>query len=116
MNKMSCLYDSLSKYVDIGSQDLRAKICDYLDRDPDIAGCTAQQIVEWQANMSLDRYTALMRTNAWGGAIEIKAFCDIYETNVRVQIPDSREIEFISQKKTDRMVCIKWTGNHFSIA
>lgn len=111
---MSCLYDSLSHYVDIGSQELRTKICDYLDSDPDIAGSTAEEIVAWQTNMSLDKYSALMRTNAWGGAIEIKAFCDIYQTNVRVQVPNSREIEFISHKKTDRWVCIKWTGNHFS--
>ena len=58
----------------------------------------------------------MMRKDAWGGAIEIKAYCDIYETNVLVKLPiHKREIEFISDRKSLRWVCISWTGNHFQV-
>lgn len=111
---MSCLYDSLSAFNEIRSADLRTKICNYLESNPGIAGAYAQEFVQWETGMDLKSYISRMRRDAWGGAVEIKAFCDMYETNVRVKVPmNKREIEFLSDKPTKKWVCIQWTGNHF---
>lgn len=73
-------------------------------------------------NISLQDYIRQMRSNAtWGGAIEIKAFCDIYNVNVLVRnirnenrdpnTPDT--IEFLCNNNTNRLVEITWNGGHF---
>ena len=96
---MSILYDSLSSFHAISSQGLRSQICEYLSSNPEIAGSDAKDIVQWQTNIDLNKYIPLMRKNAWGGAVEIKAYCDIYEMNVLVKVPmNKREIEFLSKK------------------
>ena len=50
----------------------------------------------------------------WGGAIEIKLYCDIFVKNVLVKsIPNQREIEFISKTPTNIWNKIYWTGSHY---
>ncbi len=80
-----------------------------------------KSIIETE-NTSLQDYITQMRSNStWGGAIEIKAFCEIYKVNVLVRnirndnrnpnTPDN--IEFLCNEETNRWVEITWNGGHF---
>jgi len=120
---MSCLFRSLSTFVDGESeQSLRSKIVDYLARNPELQdGMTAQNAVEWEVDgQSFATYLGRMRRGyTWGGAIEIKAFCDMHKAKVCVHVRRGRHIgppaiEFLPQtEEVDFVVRIVWTGNHF---
>lgn len=87
-----------------------------------MSGLDLKTIMETE-NISIEDYVRQMRSNAtWGGAIEIKAFCDMYKVNVLVKnirnenrdpnIPDS--IEFLcNDTNINRWVEITWNGGHF---
>ena len=115
---MSCLFDSLSSFTPgLTSQSLRDNICDFLEENPTINGLTAQEIVQKSnRNNSLLEYVAQMRKpTTWGGAVEIKAFCDLRNTPVTVIAEKSgRRIEFIPESTKHPVVFITWNGNHFT--
>ena len=80
-----------------------------------------EQIVELD-NVSIQDYIKHMRNNAtWGGAIEIKAFCEMYNVNVEVinirnnerDTHSKKEIKFLSHTPSNRWVSITWNGGHF---
>ena len=120
---MSCLFQSLSSYV--SHQDyskLRQDICDFLETNPNILDDMPLDKVVELDNISINDYIKHMRNNAtWGGAIEIKSFCEMYQVNVIVinirnnsQDKDSsKEIKFTSSKPSNRWVGITWSGGHF---
>lgn len=63
-----------------------------------------------------------MRNNAtWGGAIEIKTFCEMYQVNVMVlnirnnetDKDSPKEIKFIASSPSTRWIGISWNGGHF---
>lgn len=112
---MSCLFDSLSTYVDINSHELRQSICYYLDTNPIFMDdLNAETIIEYETNTPLKNYVANMRQDhTLGGAIEIRAFINIFKINILVKsIPNNREIEFLIDPNA-QWKCILWTGNHF---
>lgn len=121
--KMSCLFQSLSSYI--SHQDyskLRQDICNFLESNPNILDdMSLEQIVQLD-NLTIQDYIKNMRNNAtWGGAIEIKAFCEMYNVNVLVinirnneRDKDSKkEIKFLSNTPANRWVTITWNGGHF---
>lgn len=115
---MSCLFRSLSFFIsNIDTEELRHIITEYISKDPiliqpDIRLSTILSIDE----MSLDAYTSNMKkSSTWGGAIEIKTFCELFQMKVRVYvIQDKQFIDFIPTN-WDGIRCIKisWTGNHY---
>lgn len=116
---MSCLFDSLSKFVPLhSSHNLRIIICDYLIQNPTlIDDLKAEEIIYYDSTQSLEKYVEKMRSNStWGGSIEIKCFCNIFNINVTViNIRDNNEkIEFVSSNE-DCKNCVKisWSGGHF---
>jgi len=59
-----------------------------------------------------------MRSNAvWGGAPEIKSFCEMYKVNVIVKNIRggniNEDITFSCNTPTNRWVVISWNGGHF---
>ena len=53
------------------------------------------------------------KDTTWGGAIEIKSFCEMFKVVVVVVYKD-RNIQFIpSSKCTDNIIYLNYTGNHY---
>jgi hypothetical protein len=118
---MSCLFQSLSFFMINNNPDtLRQDICNYLDLNPNLVdNLTLDQIMNIDG-VTKEQYIAEMRKNStWGGAIEIKAFCDIYHINVEViilnnGIAEQKTILFQPDlKPCNRLLKITWNGNHF---
>lgn len=120
---MSCLFRSLSAFVDGDNEaTLRSKIVDYLMHNPELQeGMTAEEVIQFEGGgQSFAMYLGRMRRGmTWGGAVEIKAFCDMHKTKVCVHIrrgrrSDHPEFEFVPQTgQYDFVAHILWTGNHF---
>ena len=113
---MSCLYNSLSFFLkDVSPNHLRHQLCNYLGSNPKINDSNANEVIRWENGMHLPHYINKMRhNNQWGGAIEIKCFCDLHRVNVIVySIPNRRKIEFLSNSKSNKTFKIYWTGNHY---
>jgi len=111
---MSCLFDSLSYFLKYDSNQIRQKICDYLEKnEPIIDGLDTKFV------LSLDdsNYIANMRKRSeWGGGIEIQTACNLW--NLRIIIHNIREkdsyIEFIPLKNLyTYTIQLSWNGFHF---
>lgn len=131
---MSCLFNSLGCLLNIPSYQLRQKICDYLLTNPELLDtCQTSDIIKWESGVKLETYIIKMRNNStWGGAIEIKATCNIYNCRIIVvnirnnrrnrnlisQLGNSgKDIEFIPNKNANsdisKTIKITWNGGHF---
>lgn len=119
---MSCLFQSLSAFVKIDPDSLRKQICSFLSADeiliqPDMKVSDAIKFQPDIPSMSLEQYTYIMSLqNTNGGAIEIRAFCALYNLNVRVLQCGPRQggkpIEFIF-KDSLPWITISWNGGHY---
>lgn len=112
---MSCLFDSLSKFVNILSQDLRKQICDYLRNNPSILDdIKVSEVIKWESGMDIHNYINKMEQySTWGGGIEIKCFCEIYKIGVNV-LYNGKKIEFIpSSGNHTTIINLNYTGNHY---
>lgn len=115
---MSCLFDSLSHFVNQSSTDLRHNIVSYLQTNPKLMNdVTFNEIMSWENANQNDYLNAMNQTQTWGGAIEIKAFVNMFRVNVVVHIPAIQKmVEFVYddvQKQSFPFIHILWTGNHF---
>ena len=119
---MSCLFNSLSRFVSDSSENIRKNICDYLLTNPKLYDeISASDYINWESGKSLNDYVKQMRSSStWGGAIEISAFTHLYAMNVNVlNIRDSgnytiiKPIEFKSNQKTNKSCTISWNGFHY---
>ena len=118
---MSCLFDSLSVYLRLAPLQVRNIICDYLESNRTILeGVDTHSMIEQEH----PEYVTWMRNNAtWGGAIEIKAACDIWNVVITVHsICDdhSRGIQFVPSRTTDDFsdcgrIVLQWNGSHYYI-
>ena len=113
---MSCLFHSLSKFISINSDELRQIICNYISQNPILFdSIKAQDVILWENGMNFEDYVRGMRYNTtWGGAIEMKAFCDIYKIQVNVHV-NNRVISFHPTGEIIKIININWNGIHFSI-
>ena len=116
---MSCLFNTLSKFVNISSNDLRENICNYLQNNPTLyEDMKAENAIIWsnEGYKNINQYIEMMRrTSTWGGAIEIKAFCNMYHTKVIVNGRQNNEmIEFLPAiKSSSNDIVINWNGGHY---
>jgi hypothetical protein len=115
---MSCLFNSLSYFIKEKSpDDLRQLICDYLLSNPKIMDTIdVESVTQWESGVSLELYIKNMRnTNVWGGAIEIKAFCEIFNVSVFVKLNTGKHVEFIpnSLNEKTQVIQLYYTGNHY---
>lgn len=113
---MSCLFISLAPAVGLHPEVLRKKIADYLRTNPKLMDdIDAKTIIEWTEGTSLANYANKMsRPGVWGGAIEIRAFCEMYEMDVTVHVLYTHKAFIIeSSFEPCRVVHINYNGSHF---
>ena len=111
---MSCLFNSFSKIVGEDSPSIRARICDWLATDPALMeDLSASTVALVESGKPLDTYVMQMRhMNTWGGAIEIRAFVQLWKRPVKVwAIRQRRWIEFPCAEGEECR--ISWTGGHY---
>ena len=110
---MSCLFNSLSYFINEDSFKIRQTICDYLQENkPIIDGLDTTEVIAFENN----NYIANMRSaSTWGGAIEIQSACNIW--NLRINVSNHRDggnIEFIPiHGNYEKTINIYWTGGHY---
>ena len=111
---MSCLYDSISHFLRINSYETRQKICDYLETNPNIIdGLETKTILEIEDPNYIKK---MRKTSTWGGALEIKAACNIWRIKIIVYIDrkHSKKIEFVpTDGRYIGAIEIEWQGNHY---
>ncbi len=114
---MSCLFNSLSYFTREAPQAIRGRICDYLAADPALVDdMSASFVIALESGRPLAGYVAHMRSPAtWGGAIEIRAFVQLWRRPVRVWVIRTRRwIEFPCSGEAAGEECkISWTGGHY---
>lgn len=115
---MSCLFDSLSFFTQHNSRELRTKVVSYLSTNPVLMNdATFEEIMKWEESDNGRYLQSMDLDSTWGGAIEIKAFVNLFNVNVFVHIPHVKNIvEFVrDEQRKDYFptVHILWTGNHF---
>ena len=118
---MSCLFDSLAQITSYsgGASRLRRHICDYLATDPvlfDDGNVRLSRSLRWSGEApSLEAYIEKMRReDTWGGATEIKAFCDMFRCDVSVLDQRTRRVMTFECRGSPRwLVGLEWTGDHF---
>ena len=119
---MSCLFNSLSYFIDMSSMRIRQRICDYLqDAKTLLPGIDTRTLLELEA-VDAESYIRHMRlASTWGGAIEIRAACDIWNFDITVMNERDRtrptRIEFVSVNADNgepaRKISLCWTGGHY---
>jgi len=113
---MSCLFNSLSKFINLSSIEIRNKICDYLENNhPIIENMNTKDILLIENKIN---YVENMRNmSTWGGAIEIQVACNLWDCKIFVHnIRDKNKsiIEFIPlHSKIDKIINISWNGGHY---
>ena len=112
---MSCLFNSLARYVNKTPTELRKEITEYLQTNPCLLDdVKADDVIKWTEQKSLESYTQEMfKEQTWGGCIEIKAFCDLYKMNVTVRYRN-KTIEIVTKEPT-KTVHINYTGGHYFV-
>lgn len=112
---MSCLFDSLSTFIDMPSHKLRLYISNYLATNPILMDdLNAETVIMYETNTPLEQYTQSMRCNStFGGAIEIRAFTKLFNINIRVlSTPNNKTVEFVNSE-SNTWKTIRWSGGHF---
>ena len=115
---MSCLFNSLNYFINEGTQEVRNKICDYLQENkPIMDGLDTQTILSFE-NPEPSKYIETMRLmSTWGGAIEIQAACNIWKLRVIVnnhRVFGSPDIEFLPVNSAyDKTIQVYWNGGHY---
>ena len=113
---MSCLFNSLAPAVQLHPEDLRRSIANFLKTDPALLDdIKAKDIIEWSEGKSLEEYANRMgQPGVWGGGIEIRAFCELYNVDVVVHVLYTKR-KFIvkGSKRANKETHISYTGNHF---
>jgi hypothetical protein len=98
---------------------LRQHICNYLETNPPLMeDMSLSDIVALEdISSSKEEYVRQMRNSStWGGAIEIKAFCDLFGAIVEVSVKSTHEkIVFVPSATTlpTLIARIEWQGHHF---
>lgn len=115
---MSCLYRALSYFhQQYSTEQMRDTLCRYLSSNPDLSTGPADRVVEWETGQSLPQYIRKMRLpSSWGGAIEIKAYADLFQKNIKVySMPNRMSIDFMTKSNPDQAnwIAISWTGSHY---
>ena len=111
---MSCLFDSISYFLKINSYQTRQKVCDYLESNNQIIEGLDTKLV---LDIEDPNYISKMRsTTTWGGGLEIKAACNLWNIKIIVYIDrkHDKKIEFIpSNGNYLGAIEIEWQGNHY---
>lgn len=112
---MSCLFNSLNAFINEGPQEIRQKICDYLQENkPIMEGLDTGLILALENS----NYISNMRSSStWGGAIEIQVACNLWQLRINVKNyrdQGMKDIEFLPLNgQYGRTINVYWTGGHY---
>lgn len=115
---MSCLFNSLSYFIQDDSHKIRQMICDYLQENkPIIDGLETHDILKLESENE-NTYIANMRLmSTWGGAIEIQCACNIWNAQINVsnyRDAGNKVIEFIPLNgNIEKTFQVYWNGGHY---
>jgi hypothetical protein len=115
---MSCLFNSISYFINENGNDIRNKVCDYLENNsPIIDGVETHKIIEYEHPSAINYIQNMRSTKTMGGAIEIQAACNIWKISINVhnyRDVDNKIIQFLPISKLyDKVIDIYWTGGHY---
>ena len=105
---MSCLFKSLSFFTTNENENsLRQIICDYLETNPVlIDDIKFNKLIKISNSISSKNYIEQMRNpSSFGGGIEIKAFCDLFEVGVAVH-NKGKFIKFLPKNNKSKNFCL----------
>jgi hypothetical protein len=117
---MSCLFNSLSHFLNIPSQTIRQTICEYLASNEPLFEDLDTRIVLGLDGLPENYVLKMRNQSTWGGAIEINAACNIWNLNITVcNIRDRNSTKIIFQPiivhgTPLREIVLEWSGNHYS--
>lgn len=115
---MSCLFNSLSRFINKDSNTIRQEICNYLQNNGKLMdGIETSQILAFE-NQGNNYIQNMRLPSTWGGAIEIQAACNIWNMNVIVndiRVTPSKQIHFepITKIDTSNTIQVTWSGGHY---
>lgn len=115
---MSCLFNSLSYFINENSYTIRQMICDYLEENkPIIQGMETHEILVLENSSSQNYITKMRLPSTWGGAVEIQSACNIWKLQINVsnyRDNNNRIIEFIPlNNNCEKTIHIYWNGGHY---
>jgi len=113
---MSCLFRSLSHAVGVYPDQLRKIVAAYIKTNPKlIDDLDTKTIIGITENGDLDHYADKMASNdAWGGALEIKAFCELFKKDVVVHVLyTNQKFSIHCSRPIHNIIHISYTGDHF---
>lgn len=115
---MSCLFNSLSYFVNEDSYTIRQMICDFLEANkPIIHGMETHEVLALENGNSTNYITSMRLSSTWGGAIEIQSACNIWKLQINVsnyRDNDNRIIEFIPLNNNyEKTIHLYWNGGHY---
>ena len=106
---MSCLFDTLSVFLEKPTSVIRAEICDYLATNPNLL-----EGIDLHTVFNDPDYVAKMRNSTtWGGAIELRAASQLWHLHIIVHHANGTPIEFISPIQ-GTSIHIHWSGTHYT--
>jgi hypothetical protein len=115
---MSCLFNSLSKFIDVSPIELRKNIVHYLSQNPILHDDNkASELTLWTDDLPLSEYIKKMsHPDTWGGAIEIKAFCNLYKVTVVVKYTFNEKTTTFTNINNICLftIYILYNGGHYS--
>jgi hypothetical protein len=120
---MSCLFETLSTFIHGDPPDIvRQKICNYIALKKPFPYVTSDDYIRWESALDSNSYVSKMRhESVWGGAIEIQAFCELYNFCILcydIRLRKNKHIQPIMFCPTSgsylRKSKIYWDGNHYS--
>jgi hypothetical protein len=112
-----------------GSNGIRQRICDYLEKNlPILEGMETCDVLQLEAPSAADYISKMRKSSTWGGAIEIQCACNIW--NARIIVHDIRmrnnnnnnnknnKIEFLPLKSENAQphsleFILEWSGGHY---
>ena len=119
---MSCLFDSMSFFLEnVSSPTLRQMIVDFLRQNPVfVEGMSLKRLIQQEYPIwDVEEYLSHMeKPSSWGGAIEIRAFCELFGIHVRVhdlRYPNTKyDFHPSCDSSQDVWIELMYTGNHYT--
>ena len=114
----NCLFSAIGKSLGITSSDLRAQVIHWCQSPGrKVNGSLVSDWVQWNFDMDLGAYLAMMRRNGvWGGAQEMSIIANMLGVAIIVfeGMPKARRISEVMPDAYDpaklQAVCILWVG------
>jgi hypothetical protein len=114
---MSCLFNSLAAHTGESGETVRKNVVDFLKTNPLLGSdIKTSDAIQWESGQNMTDYLSTMQSaSTWGGALEISAFTQLYNTNVCVHNIRDNNTKLIRFVKPDSKQCynISWNGGHF---